>query len=249
MTTKYGLTRPHLFTELPNLMKKLSSVFLRTTVLLCVLSSNSFAAVPPFKPGETIRYSIHKLLLQGEATLVYKGPCVFKNKKALLIVFTSKAFNFYDQEKIYLGVEDFRPIHVDRNINIFGRKERIFEGYFDGRIEVTKIDAGGRKSKQTIENKNKVDNIYGFIYRYRAQGSFKEGDDLNIHLPTKDLTIKLLRQEKVDAAKQVFDSYYMESTASGYKIWFDAGSHKLPLRISDATGPGDTVMTMKDYRE
>ena len=220
------------------------------TVLLCILSLPAFGAEPPpFKPGEAIYYKIHKLGLRGEATLVYKGPSSVGRKKALLIIFTSRAFNFYDQERIYVDPETFQPIRVDRDLDIFGKREKITEDYSEGRIQITKIDGKGRKSQQTIETKHKVDNIYGFIYRYRLHGSFKEGEVLDMHLPTKDLTLKLVRKEQVEAAKKSFDSYYMESEPSEYKVWFDAGPNKLPLRISGAAGFGDTVMIMKSRRE
>ncbi len=55
-----------------------------------------------------------------------------------------------------------------------------------GEILITKTD-GDRVTQQVINKVGAVDNIYGFIYRYRKEGSFKIGDVLDMTLPTKDL--------------------------------------------------------------
>src|SRR5947207_1532528 len=111
-------------------------------IIICLLfvCSYLYAAQPPFRVGETIYYKIHKLGLRGDAVLSYKGPRLLGRKKTVLIVFTSRGFNFYDQERIYLDPDEFRPVHVERDINIFGKRERITEEYSKGGIEITKID-------------------------------------------------------------------------------------------------------------
>ena len=56
-----------------------------------------------------------------------------------------------------------------------------------------------------------MDNIYGFIYRYRKEGSFKIGDVLNMTLPTKDLKIQLVNRAVLKIGEKSYDSYYMQS--------------------------------------
>lgn len=212
---------------------------------------NAFAVETPFKPGERIVYNIQQMGVKaGEATLEFKGERHIQGRTLLLIIFTADGFNFYDQERIFLDPATYKPVVVTRDLNIFGSKERIIEKYQEqpGHI-VIKKESGNRQTVVVLDNKSGIDNLYGFIYRYRLTGSFKVGDKLDIHLPTKDISIELKRQVKLSAAGKVFDSYYMQSDPAKYKLWFDAGPNKLPLRISGAIGIANTVMVMKEYHE
>ena len=92
-----------------------------------------------------------------------------------------------------------------------------------------------------------MDNIYGFIFRYRKEGSFKLGDVLNMTLPTKDLKIKLLKRTPLSIAGKSYDSYYMQSQPGRYKIWFDSSANHWPLRITGTIGFVSSVMTMTGY--
>jgi hypothetical protein len=83
----------------------------------------------------------------------------------------------------------------------------------------------------------------------RQKGGFKTGEVLDVRLPTQDFKIELVKQVSFKAAGQTYDSFYMESKPPQYKLWFDAGSKKLPLRISGSMGVANTTMTMTDYKE
>lgn len=197
------------------------------------------------KPGEKIHYKIQQIGLKtGNATLIFAGPKVYRKRHTLLIIFEAKGFNFFDEERIYVSPGNFKPLFVERNLNIFGKKERILEEYSDGHIKIIK-----GKNQQTIDKAGWTDNIFAFIYRYRKQGSFKIGDTLDIHLPTKDMTVKLLRQDSMNVAGKKQHSFYMESDSGNYKIWFDASEKKIPLRISGAIKMANTVMVMTKYEE
>lgn len=217
------------------------------SLLLCV--PNAFGAEPPYKTGEEITYSIQQLGMKaGKAVLSFKGPQTIDNQETLLIVFTSDGFNFYDEEKIYVDPKTYQPVRVDRDLNIFGKKEKITELYKDGKIEINKEDAKGNKTTEVLE-KGDVDNIYGFIYRYRTEGIFKIGDAIDLRLPTRDIKITVKKNVSFNAAGKKFNSFFMESNPSKYKLWFDSGPHKLPLRIMGAFGAGHTVMIMTAYKE
>lgn len=226
--------------------------YLQLSLLLLVLfSHNVFADEFSFKPGETITYNIQQMGIKaGEATLVFKGHASYQGKDTILVVFTADGFNFYDQENIYLDPTSYKPLFVLRDLNIFGNKEKITEEYLaqEGKIRITK-DVSGKKTDTILENKSVIDNLYGFIYRYRLSGSFNVGDKLDIHLPTKDITFELKKKTRLSAAGKVFDCFYMQSDPAKYKLWFDVGPKKLPLRISGAIGIANTVMMMKEYKD
>ena len=218
-----------------------------------IFSSNIWAAESsvdmPFPMGETITYDIKKFKFKvGEATLVFGGLVDFSGREALLITFTAKGFRFSDQERIYLDPETFYPIVIERDLNIFGLKEKIVEFYDTkyGKVRVVKT-ARGRQKEQIIQRGERFDNIYGFIYRYRQRGQFVKGENLELHLPTRDVSFKLDKKSKFMAAGQEFDAYYMSSVSKKYKVWFDSSQKKIPLMIDGAVGFGQTSMIMKEY--
>ncbi len=203
-----------------------------------------------FRRGEKITFAITKMGIKtGEATLVFEGAAQLEGRATTLIVFTARAFNFLDEEKIYVDPETFYPLIVKRKLNIWGKKENIIEDYTEspGVVKITKI-AGGKTTEQRIEKKSQLDNIYCFIYRYRQKGNFKLGDHLNINLPTKELSIKLEKMTYIKVADQVFDAFYMKSDPPQYQLWFDSGPKKLPLKVNGAIGFGDMSMTMIAYK-
>ena len=212
-----------------------------TLFLGCTLSSQLRA--------ETIQYSIRQMGFDGEASLTLVGPKDYKNYKTILIVFKANGVNFSDEEDIYVDPTTYKPLYVERNysLSVFGHGKTL-EEYTPskGEIVITKTE-DAHTTTQTIHKDGAVDNIYGFIYRYRKEGSFKIGDVLDMTLPTKDLKIKLVKQMPLKINGKTYDSYYMESQPTRYKIWFDASENKWPLRITGTIGFINSVMTMTGY--
>ncbi len=205
------------------------------------------ASAQAFKSGEKIYYNVVQMGLKiGEASLTFVGEVEYQQQKAVLIVFHAKGFNFYDEEKIYLNPSTLKPVAVLRDLNIFGNKEKIEEGYSDGHLKIVK-NVGSSQSEQSIDKKGGMDNIYAFIYRYRQEGNFKLSDSFDVHLPTKDIMIKMIKQVPLKIAGEKYNAFYMESNPAKYKIWFDSSDKKLPLRISGAIGVANTVMVMTKY--
>lgn len=211
-----------------------------TVFFCCVLQAQLRA--------ETIHFSIRQVGFDGEATLTMVGPQEHKGYKTLLIVFKANGVNFSDEEDIYVDPDTYKPMFVERNfsLSVFGQG-KISEDYVSskGEVLITKTD-GDRVTHQVINKVGAVDNIYGFIYRYRKQGSFKIGDVLSMTLPTRDLKVKLVKRVKIRIEGKTYDSYYMQSDPSRYKIWFDSSAEKWPLRITGTIGFLNSVMSMTD---
>ena len=226
-----------------------SFVTLRMTIVVslfifcCVLSTQVRA--------ETIYYSIRQMGFDGQATLTMVGPKDYKDHKTVLIVFKANGTNFSDEEDIYVDPSTYKPLFVERNfnLNIFGHGKNL-EEYVPskGEILITKTQ-GDHVTRQVIKKEGSIDNIYGFIYRYRKEGSFKTGDILNMTLPTRDLKIQLVDRVKLRIGRKSYESYYMQSKPNRYKIWFDSSDKKLPLRITGTIGFINSVMTMTSYEE
>ncbi|MFA5059872.1 MAG: DUF3108 domain-containing protein [Candidatus Omnitrophota bacterium] len=205
----------------------------------------------PFLPGETIKYSIKNLGINaGEATITFEGIKKINGKDFLLIVFKANAINFFDEEKIYSDPETFYPLIVERDLNIFGKKEKITEVYDqkNGVIRIIK-KAGGKTTEQTISKQGAIDNIYCFIYRYRQSGKFQVGESFSVKLPTKDVIINLVKETKIKAAGKEYSSYYLQTNPAQYKVWIDTSEKKVPLRINGAVGVSSTAMIMNAYQD
>jgi len=204
----------------------------------------------PFKRGEVITYVIKNLgIKSGEATLTFQGLTQLNNRDVYLIIFRADGLNFYDEEKIYTDPKTFFPILIKRDLNIFGKKEKIEEHYETqkGIVRIVKT-RGERTTEQIIEKEGNIDNIYCFIYRVRRDGQFTIGDEFFVRLPTKDINMKIIKQMPLKAAGQKYDSFYFKSNPKQYQVWFDTGSQKIPLRISGSMGIKATTMTMVKYQ-
>ncbi|MDE2028228.1 MAG: hypothetical protein KGK03_05910 [Candidatus Omnitrophica bacterium] len=221
----------------------LSRVLLLMLVGACIFPQNLRA--------ETIYYDIHQIGFNGQASLSMVGPKDFKEHKTLLIQFKAHGRNYWDNEDIYVDPVTYKPLFVERNfsLSVFGQG-KISEDYVTskGQILITKTD-GNRVTHQTINNVGDVDNIYGFIYRYRKEGSFKIGDTIDMTLPTRDLKIRLLKKTRLRLGRKSYYAYYMVSRPTRYKIWFDTTKRKWPLKITGTVGLFNSVMTMTGYDE
>ncbi len=233
-------------------MRTLLKTFLILSCLLIATDAwSQEEAALPYRKGEKVTFAIKKLgVKMGEATLVFGGKEMLNGSEYYLITFTAEGINFFDEEKIYADVETFYPVVVKRDLDIWGKKEKITEEYLTdkGHVRIVKV-ASGKTTEKIIEKTNQLDNIYCFIYRYRAFGSFNKNEPLAVNLPTKDLLIELDREVKFKAAGNIYDAYYLRSKPNKYKLWLDAGENKIPLRIIGAIGFHNTAMTMIGYDE
>ncbi len=209
-----------------------------------------WAAELPFKSGETIRYSIKQFGVKaGEAVLRFDGEKEIDGKKVYLIFFKSTAPKFFDEEQIFVDTVTFRPVRVIRDIDIWGKKEKITENYTpDGKAKVVKL-ADGKTTEQLIDRKGPVDNIYGFIYRYRAEGKFSSAEKFDIRLPTLDITMTIGEAISFNAIGKKYNAAVLRSVPSKYTIWMDTTQQRIPLRISGSVGIATTVMTLIEYKE
>ncbi len=230
------------------------SFFLSGFLLLgtAAFAAPVYAAPAPFRAGEVMTYDIKQGFIKvGRATLTFPGEVQYEGQRLFLIIFRADGFNFYDREEIYLDPDTFLPVVVlrDLNLNIFGGKQKIREDYLQQakKIFIHKF-AGNKGTEQVVAVDSPVDNIYGFIYRYRLSGSFRTGEDMDIVLPTQKLKIGIVRPERIKAAGRKAASLYMESKPDKYKIWFSIDGRHIPFQISGAVGMANTVMVITDYK-
>jgi hypothetical protein len=212
---------------------------------LVTAASASFAAEPPYRPGEIIRYHIKQFGVKiGEASLTFEGEKVLDGRKIDLIVFASRGTAFFDNEEIYVDPGTFRPVKVSRDLKIFGGHEHIVEDYApDGTVKITK-NADGKVTGTVLRKNGPVDNIYGFIYRYRSETDLSAKKAFAVRLPTVDVVLTITDEGNFNAGGKSYRAVVVKSVPSKYTIWVDKSAKHLPLRISGAIGIANTVMTM-----
>jgi len=199
--------------------------------------------------GETIGYDIKKFGLKvGEASIQCHGKIVKNKMETELVVFTANALNFFDEEKIYLDPQTALPTIIERDLNMWGKKEKITEIYDQKNFKVKIVkNVGGKISEMTIEKSAPIENIYGFLYRYRSAGRFQEGETLYLNLPTKEVAMKLRERVHIEALGKDYNSFLLQSDSKKYQIWFEGGMNRIPLRIDGAIGIGKTAMIISSY--
>ena len=220
-----------------------------TATLGCAQKTPAQAAV--YAPGETFTYAIKKFGMRaGTATLVYHGPVEVSGTAYVQIVFTAKGFNFFDEEKIFADPETFLPLRVERDLNIFGKKEQIVETYDpnQGKVSIKKYKGKEMIEEASFEKDRPIDNLYCFLFRYRMSGQFEAGQTFQMFLPTKDVEFEIVGLERISFYPGEDEAWYMESRPASYRIWFNTKEGKMPLRIDGAVGMAKTAMILEDYK-
>ncbi len=205
----------------------------------------------PFPADEIITYAIKKFGVKvGEASLSFRGLEKIEARDLYRITFVANAPNFFDQEEIFVDPVTLYPFMVKRNLNIFGKREKITEKYDlnTGEIKIVK-DAGGKTSEQILKGKTKVDNIYCFLYRFRIQGDVQKGLTFTMQLPTKNVRIAVKDKTRLKITDRTYEAIYLESDPKEYKIWFDTSPRMIPLRIDGAMGIVSTALVLTGYKK
>jgi hypothetical protein len=227
-------------------MKKRALITATVLSIFTIFSFNANAAV--VQKGETLTYKISKFKIKvAEAVLTYQGPVTVDGKEMLLVDFTARGLKFLDEEKIYLDPQTYYPVMIKRDLNIFGSEEQIVE-YYDQEKGIVKIvkTVKGETTEEFIEKGRTLENIYGYIYRQRTQGQFSEGEEYDLSMPTRDVTIEYAKEAKLRAAG---DAHYYRSKPKKFKLFFDQSEQKIPLRIDGAMGFGSMSMLLTGIKQ
>lgn len=226
-------------------------LLLMAIVLTAILNLNSYAQADYSGIAqERITYTIRKFgMASGQATLVYHGVIQVEGKDRIKIVFTADGFNFYDEEIIYADPGTLLPVRVERDLNIFGNKERIVENYYpqDNKVEIIKYKGNKVVDTLSFRNDQPIDNLYCFIYRYRAKGIFAANERFNMYLPTKTVAFGISKKTMITVAREKREAWLMQSDPKEYNVWFGADEVHTPLRIDGAAGLAKTVMIFEKY--
>jgi len=201
---------------------------------------------PVFLKNEKLKYAINLGGIKiGRAELTYSGPTMIQSQKAELFIFSSRAMNFYDVEKIYADTIDLLPLRIERELNLWGIRMSILEEYNqkENLVHITKTQ-GKKINKDTISFDSNVQNIILLVYKYRTKKELKIGQIDNFSLPTKKITIKVTRLETIKAHAGIFNAYLLESDTGGYRFWLSAEKDRLPLKLQGFSRLGATSLVL-----
>jgi hypothetical protein len=201
------------------------------------------------EPGETVSYTIKKFgLPMGDAVFVYKGEVTLEGQQAIYLQVTAQGFQFYDQENIYLQKQTFLPIKVERKLDIFGKTESIIERYDHEAGTVTiygRQEDQGEEKPTVIQHKGPIHNIYGFIYHYRIKGGFPKGEQMNIQLPTRRVSILRKGERVLRLHGKERRTDFLETRDKDIQVWFSQDRSKVPYQIKGAIGFGNTMLVLQ----
>jgi len=224
----------------------------KTVVILCALflACGHFAsAEQSFSPGERITYSIKKYGVRvGKATLIFHGLIQRGSRKLLLIEFNATSLNFLDREEIYADPRTFFPVMVKRDLNIWGKKEQIIE-YYDaqaGKVTIEK-HAGSSVTQEIIKHDYPLENIYCFLYKFRAAKTFPPKTAVRLNLPTAQVLLKVRERTSIRMAGKRHQAFFLQSQSKEYRLWFADDQRRTPLRIDGAIGLGSASLMMTSY--
>jgi len=221
-------------------------------IALLVAPGHVWAASPwdAFQ-GEKVSYNIKKFGIKaGEASVAFLGIVQDQGKDLVLIKFRATAMNFLDEEKIFADPQTLLPVRVERNLNIFGSKEKITEYYSSNPAQVRVVKTvKGKTTESTLPGRAPLDNLYCAIYRYRKNGKFVIGESFPLLLPTTEVSVGLKRKTTISAGGKNRAAYYLESIPAKYRVWFGVDQGNVPLRIDGAVGMADATMIMRKYEK
>ena len=234
-------------------MKKIYSLIVLLFGVFLFVQPLAFAQDAGYEQflGEIISYDVRSLAMKmADARIELKGLVNIDGRDAYLITFEAKGSNFFDSEKIYADTKDLYPLRVERDVTYLGSIEKIIEAYDQDKFVVTitkTTQAKPTPENSVIQKKGKIDNLYCFIYRYRLMGNFQLGSSLRLNLPTKDVSVKIVKKMNLDAAGKTFTTFFLETTPAQYRLWFDTSKKKILLRVDKPAMVGGTIMIMNNY--
>ncbi len=214
-----------------------------------VIAENKTCEILPFKQGEKFIYAVKMAGLSvGTSELIFDGIAELDGKEVIVIIFTTKITNFFDEEKIFADKETFLPIRVERNINRFGKKEFIVEEYDQGNniLTITK-QTGNKETQQVIEKELPLQNMICFIYNFRRRQNLEIDGIIDVDLPLKKVSFQSAGEKKLKVYAGRFEAFLVQSVPKKYNFWLSADKDRIPLRIDGAVGFAKTRMILKDY--
>jgi hypothetical protein len=211
--------------------------------LFVVVSSVAIASPVPnvFKNKEEIRFKVFSSGIRiGSGYIIYHGVENFEGQEVQHITFQINTLSVQDKEEVYGTLDFSAPIHVKRYIRLFGNNESISETYAPDKKSVilSKIVDSAPPKIDIIKSDKELTNVLLLIYKLRNDNKLKEEASYKINLPTQTFDLKVQKNRKIRVPLGTYESFYLDSTPSKYRIWLATTPERIPVRIQGLVAGG-----------
>lgn len=204
-----------------------------------------------FKTGESIFFGVYSNGIRvGLGAMVYHGIVALNGQNVQHVSFTVSTFSVKDEEEVY-GLLDFSaPVIVNRKIRLFGRDEIINEEYSPDKktVRILKSVNGAAPVEQILNTQSEMNNVLLLIYSLRNKPDLRKGDSYRIILPTQSFDLKVINSRKIKVPLGRYDTYYLQSVPSKYRLWLNSGKDRLPVRIQGLVAGGMMYLAVTEVR-
>ena len=202
----------------------------------------------PDYAGETIVYDVKMGAVKiGTSTFRHEQRAPYNGIDAQQIIFKTNVVQINDTETIWAGSEDFMPMHIEREVRMWPKYERITESYDQGNhtLDITKT-AGGDRETTRIVRQGPIHNAILLPYQVRRIPDLVPGWTMKVTLPTQEFEITLKSLEEVTVPAGTFNAFYFASEPKRFEIWISADDLRIPVKIKGSSGLNYT-MSMRSY--
>ncbi len=176
----------------------------------------------------------------------YLGIEVVKGKNAHVLSLDAdtkilKLLNLTSNDKVFLDVETYLPLRVERDVTCFGKKEFIEEIYNQEKGFV-KILRHNFKKEKIIYQDVPIQNILALLYFFPENIALKQGEWMSFNLPTQKVKMKLLKERVLKMEKEAKNTYFIIGRgAKRFNLWLDKDD-RMPLRLEFILPVGKVII-------
>ncbi|MCK4916867.1 MAG: hypothetical protein KAJ79_06045 [Candidatus Omnitrophica bacterium] len=152
-----------------------------------------------------------------------------------------KLLNLTSNDKVFLDVETYLPLRVERDVTCFGKKEFIEETY-NQKEGIVKILKDNSKEEEIIYQDVPIQNILALLYFFPENITLKQGEWMSFNLPTQIVKMKLLEERVLSIDKKTKTAYFIIGRgAKRFNLWLDKDD-RMPLRLEFILPVGKVII-------
>ena len=210
--------------------KRIYNLLLISLFIFCL----NCASASPRITGERIVYAISPVGVSEYSDL---GPSEVKGRPFNLATFKTQAMGFRDTEKIYTDPQTDLPVRVERDLSMWGDREKLVEEYDQKKFELTiKKYKGKKKVKEYFfKADGPIHNAVLLPFFLRKVKKLQPGWTFIVRFPAK-FTVRLVGIEEIRVPAGKFMAYHFTSVPHKFEIWISQDSSRVPLKIKGMEG-------------
>lgn len=197
-----------------------------------------------FKNKDKIKYEIYfNGIPSGDVVWEYLGKKLIEGKEVDALSISSntkilKLLNLTSEEQVFLDSKTYLPVKVERNVVLFGKKERIEEIYNQEEGYVKIIRRNSAAKEDILYQDKPIQNILALLYFFPDNIPFEKGVWMFFNLPNQKIKIKMVKEKTLTLGDEKRDTYFLIGRgARWFNLWLDK-KNRLPLRVEFVTLAG-----------